>query len=571
LKLDVSRLQQIRGCVAFLAAAGVAPLGGAGCYVGLSEELGGNGSMGASAGDDGEDGHDDDENPATQCNDPSAANGRLRRLTRVEYDNTVRDLLGDTSAPASSFPIDERIGHFDSNWLAPVGTLGVENYMNVAMALAANAVEHLDDFVDCDPAELGGTACAEQFIERFGRRVFRRPLDASERAAFVQLFQSQSDEGFAAGIELVLGTMLQSPHFLYRPEFGVAAPDTSEVLALTGYEIAARLSYFLWASTPDEVLLDAAEHGELDDLDGVVSRARAMLDDPRFEDAVSSFTHQWLGTEHVQSFGKDPVLFPEFAGLSASFYAETDAFVRAAFRRPDGSLRELLTADYTYGDEALAAFYGVAHPDGEGGIAELALDPEQRAGFLTQPAVLAVHARENQTSPILRGAFVRERLLCHSIPPPPPDVNDVPPDPDPNSTARERFEQHTADPSCAGCHNLLDPIGFGFERYDAIGRFRTEEANKSIDATGQLLATRDIDGPFDGAVELAHRLAGSEQVSDCFASLYVEFALGRVPREADECSVDAVLDHFSASGGNLRELVIAVVASDAFRFHGVPQ
>jgi hypothetical protein len=563
----VTRLQQIRSCLATLTV-GVATLSVAGCYVGLSDGPTGGGSAGAS-GADGDGGDGDADPPATQCLEPKAAAGRLRRLTRLEYNNTVRDLLGDTTAPANAFPIDERLGHFDANRLAPVGTLGVEYYMDAALKLAATAVEQLDTLVDCDPAELGEIPCAEQFIARFGRRAFRRPIEADERAAYLQLFGSQSADGFAAGIELVLATMLQSPHFLYRPELGAPLAGSTEVVALTGHEIATRLSYFLWTSTPDDALLDAAEQGELDELEGVVQRARSMLDDPRFEDAVSSFAHQWLGTEHVTSFGKDATLFPEFAGLSASFHAETDTFVREAFRRADGDLRGLLTATQTYGDEALATFYGVAYPDGESGVTELALDPNERAGLLTHPGVLAVHARENQTSPILRGVFVRERLLCHSIPPPPPDVNDVPPDPDPDSTARERFEQHTADPTCAGCHNLLDPVGFGFENYDAVGRFRLQEANKPIDATGNVVGTRDADGPFDGAVELAHRLADSEEVRDCFASLYVEFALGRASQEADECSNAKVRTHFSATGGNLRELVIAVVASDAFRFQGV--
>jgi hypothetical protein len=544
----------------------------AGCYVGVSgsphDDDGGGGETGAGSGHDDGSGDDGADPPATQCAEPSAAPGRLRRITHLEYNNTVRDLLGDTTAPADAFPIDERIGHFDANSLAPVGTLAVENYMRAAAELAATAVADLDALVGCDPVEIGETACAESFIETFGRRVFRRPLTSDERDALLQLHASESEAGFAAGIELVLQAMLQSPHFLYRPEFGVAGDDGAEVVPLTAFEVATRLSYFLWATTPDDALLDAAAAGELDELEGVVAHADRMLDDPRFDDAVSSFARQWLGTEHVVDFAKNPALFPEFGDLRESFYAETDAFVRGTFRRDGASLRDLLADHRTQGDEALAAFYGVAYPDGATGMVELVLDPEQRAGVLTHPAVLSVHARENQTSPILRGAFVRERLLCQPVPPPPPNVNDVPPDPDPDSTARERFEQHTADPTCAACHRLLDPIGFGFESYDAIGRFRTLDAGKPVDASGELIGTRDVDGTFDGAVELAHRLAGSEEVTDCFASLWVEFAIGRGPQDADECSVDAVSDHFAESDGNLRELLLAVIASDAFLLKG---
>lgn len=548
------------------------------CYVGVDARLGGDAAAsddasgtgeteGNSGGDDSEGG--DEGPPQAQCDEPSAAPGRLRRLTHLEYNNTVRDLLGDTSAPADAFPIDERIGHFDANTLAPVGVLAVENYMKAASALAETAVQDIDALVDCDPAEIGDLACAEQFIEDFGRRVFRRPLTADEKDALLQLHVSESEAGFAAGIELVLTAMLQSPHFLYRPEFGVDPEDGSEVVALTGFEVATRLSFFLWATTPDDTLLDAAAAGELDDLDGVIAHAERMLADGRFDDAISSFTHQWLGTEHVLVYGKDPTLFPEFGELRESFFAETDAFARATFRREDASLHDLLTDTRTQADAALAALYGVEYPEGATGPVEVVLPSDERAGVLTHPAVLSVHARENQSSPILRGVFVRERLLCQPVPPPPADVNAIPPDPDPDSTARERFEQHTADPACAGCHQLLDPIGFGFENYDAIGRYRTQDGTQTVDARGEVIGTRDANGPFEGAVELAHRLADSEEVSECFASLWVEYAIGRGRHDADECSVDSVQEHFASTNGNLRELMLAVIASHAFRYKGV--
>jgi hypothetical protein len=576
-----TRMQEMRRWSVLLVA-GACAIPAAGCYTGLDAEVGADDApQGSGTSDGSNDGSDDDDGgssggddvdpPATQCVKESAGATRLRRLTRLEYNNTVRDLLGDTSAPADAFAIDERIGHFDTNNLAPVGTLAVEAYMGAASELAATAVEDIDALVGCDPAVEGEAVCVEVFIEDFGRRAFRRPLTEGEREALHLLYDSEAGEGFAAGIELVLQAVLQSPHFLYRPEFGVEDDAGGDVLRLSGWEVATRLSYFLWATTPDDELLDAAASGELDGLDGVMEHAERMLDDPRFEDAVTSFSHQWLGTEALGHFAKDADMFPEFEGLRGSFEDETSAFMRAAFANPDADLRELLTADYTYGDAALAEFYGVEFPLGEGEVARLELDPEQRAGIVTQAGVLAVHANENQTSPIQRGVFVRERLLCQSIPPPPPDVNDVPPDPDPNSTARERFEQHTEDPACSGCHVLLDPIGFGFEAYDAIGRHRTMDAGLPVDESGELVATRDIDGTFDGAVELAQRLAGSEEVSDCFASLWVEYGIGRSRQDADACSVDAVTEHFAASDGNLRALLLGVVASDAFRFKGADQ
>jgi len=189
----------------------------------------------------------------------------------------------------------------------------------------------------------------------------------------------------------------------------------------------------------------------------------------------------------------------------------------------------------------------------------------QRAGVLTQPSVLAAHSHANQTSPVRRGVFVLTNILCNHIPPPPPDVDTTPPNPDPNATTRERFNQHTASATCASCHRMMDPIGFGFEGYDATGKFRTTENGKPLDVSGSVAGT-DIDGPFNGALELVQRLHGSAQMKSCVSKLWLEFALQRVPVQEDACSLEQAQNGFAASGYNLRDLIASVIKSDAFRY-----
>jgi hypothetical protein len=501
---------------------------------------------------------------------------RLRRLTRTEYDNTVRDLVGDTTAPADRFAVDETIGPFANNAIAPIATLMFEQYQDAAETLAARAVTKLATLLPCDPLATGEDACALQFIKAFGRRAFRRPLDAPEVEALRLVYANAwADLGekppFAARIRLVLSAILQSPSFLYRAESGTPVAGTTDVLRLGDYEMASRLSYFLWASTPDAALLDAAAAKTLSTPQGLRDQAARMMRDPKISGALGSFHVQWLGVDDLETTTKDAKVYPTFDdNVRKGMLTETRLFVDSVIRDGDGRLETLLASPVGFVTPALAPIYGVKYPGQGTDALKVPLAPAERAGLVTQAGFLATHAKSNQSSPVRRGVAVRERLLCQTLPPPPPNVNVVPPDPRPDATTRERFSQHTVDPTCAGCHKMIDPIGFGFEAYDGIGRFRRTDAGRPVDASGEIVGAGDLDGRFDGAVDLAGRLARSEQVRGCVGGLWLQFAIGRPTGPADACSTSTAMAEFAASGYDVRKLLLSIVATDAFRYGRKP-
>lgn len=551
-----------------------------GCYQGVDafDQASGSGAADDDGGDDGaDDGGDDDGSSADRVGDhdgcvDKVGNSPLRRLTRSQYTHAIRDLLGIDTDVAAGFSSDEKIGAFYSNGIAPITDLGVEKYMDAAEGLAETAVADLEGLLPCDPALVGENACVDELIEDLGRRAFRRPLRQAEHDQMRDLFATASAEGgFTEGVRLVVQGFLQSPYFLYHVEVGHEDADGDGIVALTQHEVASRLSFFLWDSVPDVELLDAADAGDLASPAGVRAQAERLLADPRAKDGIASFHLQWLGIADVATLEKDPEMFPGFdAALVEAMQAETASFADKVIREGDGSLQTLLTAPYTVLDDpALASLYGVTLPPDHQPGDLVDLDPTQRAGVLTHPALLAKYAHHNQSSPVHRGVLVRENVLCQTLPPVPENVDNVPPDPAPDATTRERFAEHTENPECAGCHVLIDGIGFGFEHYDAVGAWRTMEGTLPVDASGEVLGTQDVDGEFDGAVELAERLAGSSEVRACVAQQWFNFSLGRVPSEQDKCSTDQLLDRFEASGYNVRELLLALVETEAFRLRRI--
>jgi hypothetical protein len=505
-------------------------------------------------------------NAAAPCVTGAPSPSPLRRLTHVEYANTVRDLLGVTLSPADTFPADPITGGFANNAsVLTVTALQAEKYLEAAEALAAEAVKKLSTLVPCQAASATDEACARQFIARFGRRAYRRPLAPEDTDRLLRAFRAGAAEGtFAAGIELVIQTALQSPSFLHRLELGAPAPAGAKVQPLTQHELAARLSYFLWSSMPDPTLDAAADAGQLGTLEQVAAKARAMLADPRARPAVGEFYRQWLGLGALPGLVKDAAVHPEFNDqLRAAMRAETQAFVEHVVWTGDHKLQTLLTSNLGFPDAALAKVYGVTGPTGAA-PQMVTLPAAQRAGVLTHAGVLAVHALPDQSSPVSRGKFVREQLLCTVPPPPPPNLNVTPPDVDPTKPTRERFAAHTADASCAACHTLMDPIGFGFEAFDAVGRFRATDGGRAVDDSGEIFSSKDANGPFKGARQLAERLAGSEQVRDCVATQWFRYAMGRFDGAGDLCSLAPMRAGFAASGGDLQELLVALTQTEAF-------
>lgn len=505
----------------------------------------------------------------------------IRRLTQVEYNNTVFQLLGDTTFPASNFAPDEEANGFDNQASAlVVSPLLSEQYLGAAEDLAASHVDTLlTDLPACTASTVDQTACAreaEAFIRDFGLRSFRRPLSEEELQAHKDLFTEGTSLGEGAydpraGLQMVVQAMLQSPYFLYRVEFGMPDPVEGDVVQLTSYEMASRLSYLFWNTMPDTALFEAAERDELRTPGQIEAQARRMLQAPRAREAVKNFHRQWLGLDEISGIaatGKDRTVYPEYSeALLPLMQKETELFLDYLIFEENGNVDTMFTASYSMMNRDLAAFYGIENgPQGDA-FERVELNPNTHAGFLTQAGLLALHATADGSSPVHRGKFVREKILCQ-IPPPPPDVVPPPPTVDPNETTRNQYIQHEEDPACYGCHRLMDPIGFGFEHFDALGRYRETqgENNLPIDATGELVGTDDVDGPFDGAIELSQRLGSSDQVRNCVATQWFRFAYGRTETEEDQCSMDTIQLSFAAAGHDIKELLVALTQTDAFRY-----
>jgi hypothetical protein len=499
----------------------------------------------------------------------------IRRLTRFEYNNTVRDLLGDTTAPADVLPPEEEVAGFNNQAAALTSSdLLIEQYMKVAEDVGARAVLDIDALLPtCDPGLDGNDTCALTFIRDFGRRAFRRPLSQTEVERLKGVFDwavTDPDLGrFEDGIQVVIEAALQSPSFLYRPELGGETPVEGDVVPFTSWEMATKLSYMLWNTMPDAALFAAAEADELTTKEQIAAQATRMLDDDKTRDLIRNFHTQWLLLTHLDSVTKDTSVYPAFDdSLRPLWTEEIQAFVEYVILEGDGSLRTLLTADYSFMNEELASFYGddvtgsVTGPE----FRQVQLDPDRRAGFLTSAGLMATHANVNQSSPVFRGKFVREQLMCNTLPLPPNDLVIEPPELDPEKTTKEQFEEIGANPACAGCHTLMNPIGFIFENYDGTGQWRDQQNGKDIDATGEVVQTDDIDGVYDGAVELAIALAGSTQVQECVSSQWFRFAYNRTVTSEDSCSVEQLNDVFRASDFNIRALLVALTQTNAFLY-----
>ncbi len=498
------------------------------------------------------------------CGETGPGPAPMRRLTRAEYNNTVRDLLGDRSRPADRFVGQDIIHGFDNNADTTTSRLLTEQYEAAANGVAARATADLPSLLRCDPVQDDEDACVREFVIDFGRRAFRRPLLAHEIQRYHEFFASQrATEDLARALELTLSAMLQSPKFLYRVEHGTPSQARNGAVPLTSYEMASRLSYLLWNTMPDEALFDAAARDELTTPQQLGAQAERMLADPRAREVVLDFHEQWLALR-----GRLPT---ELLPMEPLLRRETQTFLTGVVLDGDGTLETLLRADFSYMNAELASFYGL-DTEGLGDAFEpVALDPTQRSGVLTQALTLAINAREHETSPIARGRLVRELLLCQPLPPAPPTLMVEPPQPDPHRTTRERYAQHGQDPACSGCHELIDPLGFAFEHYDHRGQWRDQENGLPIDASGQLSYTDEVEirGEFDGAVQLADKLATSETVEQCMVQGWFRYAYGRDLSDADQCTLDHLSEEFRRSDGNIRELLITLTQTDAFRFRPV--
>jgi hypothetical protein len=492
----------------------------------------------------------------------------LRRLSNVEYANTLRDLLGqDLPNLTVDFPLDSLKNGFDNNSeYISISTPVVDAYRVAAERVASTVMTDTTlqaRLVGCTPSGTTRASCLKSFIQRFGRAAWRRALSSDEVDALVALSDvAVADANAYQSVALVLRAVLQSPDFLFRVE---DSSPTAAPRALTGYELASRLSYGLWQTTPDEALLTAAEGGALSTTDGLRAQTQRLLADPRARVALRRFHQAWLRLDLLDRARVSSTDYPMWTqALRDSLREEalqlTDSFT---WRGATGSYLELVTSPSSFVDANLATLYGVPAPAAP--WSKVALPKEQRrSGVLTLGAVLALTGRPEGTSAIIRGRYVREVLLCEQLPAPPPNVPAVPA-PLPGETERQRLDRHRTDPACSSCHKLLEPVGFGMSQFDQVGRFApVDSTGATIDTHGTLANYPSPD--FDGPVELGNKLAQLPNVSGCVSTELFRYLFGRTECSQDACTVALANQQFKDTGYDFVGLVTAYVTSDSFRF-----
>jgi len=499
------------------------------------------------------------------CSVPSVQESPLRRLTRTEYNNTVRDLLSDSTRPADRFVAESTQQGFNNGAASTLLSPSVvEDFEIAATALAEAAVTNLPNLLGCDVAALGEDACARDFIARFSERAFRRPMETAQLSDYEALYTSQKAQfGFVKAIELVVRAMLQSPYFLYRLEFGMPEPTESGSQRLSPHELASRLSYLFWGSMPDSELLQAAAQGRLETAADLKLQAERLLAHERGAQALVDFHLQWGQLEDVPNLQKNDELFTPAVGRL--LLEETAQFIDQNLRQGDGLLSTLLTSSTGYLNGELARYYGVRGPAGTS-FERFDFPPQQRSGLLTLGSFMTKLAHGAQPSPVLRGKFVLEQVLCAPPPPPPDNADTTLPAPDPTKTARQQLTELTSVQPCAGCHALINPPGFAFEHFDALGRYRADDHGLPIDAAGELRGPNDASGTFQNHRELTQLLASSEAARSCLVSKWFVYTHGRGDGEQDACSLQQMRESFGASGGNVRELLLSVTQTPAFLY-----
>ena len=492
----------------------------------------------------------------------------LRRLTHSQYNHTVRDLLGDQTNPASQFPPEDFINGFRNQTQGQsLSPLLVEAYSASAEKLARSAFQGGDTrkLIPCRPS----AACRARFVREFGLRTFRRPLDAAEQKRYESLMARESDP--VRGAQLVVETMLQSPNFIFRLD---ASPDPK----LKPWATASSLAYSLWDTMPDAELFAAAERGDLSTREGLEKVTRRMLADPRAKDALNDFLSQWLRFDRLLTASKDRRKFPLYTRETANAMTEEARTFFSDLVWNNRNFMELFTAGYGYVSPELAAIYGVTAPKKDFDRVPFPAGSE-RAGVLGQGLFLTLTAKPDEPSLTSRGIFIREQFLCQHVPDPPPGVNTNLPavtEAKPQ-TNRDRMTEHATNPTCATCHKLIDPIGFGFEKFDAVGARREQfplefrsakgggaggrgpqvkKVNLDIDTKGNVAGLPG--GQFSSPAELGAVLAANGECQECMVKQYFRYTAGRLEAPGDRPVISQAVEAFRNSGFRYQEMIVAL-------------
>jgi hypothetical protein len=479
---------------------------------------------------------------------------RLRRLSNVQIENVLADVLGARIEVSKGFLTDPRVDGYDNDVVAlGISDSKVDEIATAAERAAAYIIDpaHLGRYAPCAPGA-PTEPCARDFAAWVAGQAWGRPPREDEVTRLAEVFRVADD--YPTGIGLIAEAVFQSPHFVYTSELG----DADGVL--TAPEIAAELSLFIAGTRPDAPLSAAAAAGELATPDGRAKQARRLLVTPAARSYQLEFFRRWLVLN--RDINKDLGAFPLFTPtVRLAVNRELDTFITHVLAEGTNRLDELMLADYTFSSPVLAPIYNDDLLATPGDFTRVELKPYRR-GLLALPAFLAVHARVDQTNPIERGLLVRTRLLCQDIPPPPPDVAAQTPS-GPELTTRQKYEAHAKDARCRACHQFMDPIGFGFEQFDVLGRYRTTENAVPVDARGELVGT-DVDGPFVGPAELADRLVKSATFRRCFVRQLWRFAEGRAITTGDEREIDYLAWAFESAEHRIDDLLVALVKKPTF-------
>lgn len=505
--------------------------------------------------------------------DAVVPHSRVPRLSYAEYDRTVSDLLLTEVTPSELFPAEQpNLGSYEDGGSRGVNERLLQEIVLAAELLSSEAVQdaaRYANIVGCEPSE---PTCRDDFIQSFGRRAYRRPLTPEEFGRFVTLFGQgaefiQSGDAFRDGAQMVLEAILQSAKFLYRSEQGDGQTDEVGPV-LTDFEVATRLSYLFWGTSPDEILLDAAASGSLSTPEGIAAQAERLASDPRVVDRVIDFHDRWLQLEGLGAAEKDPTIFPEFdPELVASMRQELYTVVEEITLNRSGGIVELLTSPLGAPDSALAALYGVSGSFGETPTIVDFPSDSGRTGILTQAAFLTGHSSAStRTSPILRGVFVLDRILCQEVPPPPPGAEMQEPDTPPESdvlTTRDYFAWKTSMPACASCHSQINPIGFAFENFDGIGTYRNTDNGLPVDATGSVVVGNST-LTFNGAAEFSESVAGLSRVRACYAVNWLKYVYGRHEAGGDARTLGRIASALAEGTYGARDLLMTMTTGAAF-------
>jgi hypothetical protein len=497
----------------------------------------------------------------------ASEDAELRRLTHSQYNHTVRDLLHDQTAPASQFPPEDFINGFRNQSRGQsMSPLLVEGYSAAAERLARSAFQG-GDTRGLIPCKTASAACRARFVAEFGLKAFRRPLDAAEQARYEKLMARETE--LVKGAQLVVEAMLQSPAFLFRL-------DTVADAKLKPWAAASRLSYSLWDTMPDAELFAAAERGEFSTRAGLEKQTRRMLADSRARDCLNDYVSQWLRFDRLLTASKDRRKFPTYTHETAVAMTEEARAFFSDLVWNQGNFMQLFTAHYGYVSAETAPIYGVAAPAKD--FDKVPFPPgSERAGLLGEGLFLGLTAKPDDSSPTARGLFVREQFLCQKVPDPPPGVDTNLPAPTEEHpvTNRDRMTAHASNPACATCHRLIDPIGFGFEKFDAVGARREQlvlEFRGKPAGGGKGLATRTVkvdfdtagtvagltDSAFSSPAQLGAVLAKSAQCQECMVKQYFRYTAGRMETPADRPLILKALEAFRNSGYRFQELMVAL-------------